>query len=481
MSDPERTAPRKPSSGDAPDAARPEVLAGRFQALWESSPDGLILLDSSGTVVDCNPTAASGLGFVAGAPFTGHFPDPIAAEDAISTRSSLALTGGLELADGRLVLVASCPIAEGPESGHRLVQVRDVSCTRAMEQELADVRRFALVGQLAASIANAINNPLAVILGRIELFSELGASDPISLPAHLAVIAEHAQRIAGIVDALLSFSRPAEGARERIRLIDLLNTARRASGQRTAGMRLELRIDGGLRVFGHRVQLEQVMATLLAYAGEALHRRGSLTVQAEAQGDICVVGFYGAGHAALPPRLREMLETGVLAREATSSGMSFGILSAANLLRQSRGRLQVLASGAGEPLFQVELPMTEGPIQQGGPWQVLAVDSDGALFDELRRAAVGLDMVIAEARDTAEALSALVRLAPHVIVSTPTLADGGGLQLRNAVAQRWPGMAARVVIAVSPSHWAMPCIPALRRPVQAEQLLHAVRSLSETG
>lgn len=479
MSDRRRTATCNPNAGDPPDARGSSRAAERYATLWESSPDGLILLDEQDTVLEINPAATSQFPFVIGQPFHSYFRDPDAARQALTHEDASLRSGGQSLLDGRMVLLAGGRIRAGDEAGLRLVQVRDASCVQAMEGELEEVRRFALVGQLAASIANAINNPLAVILGRIELFGEIGLPDPASLPAHLAVISEHAQRIAGIVDALLSFSRPAEGSQESIPLVDLMSTARRASGQRTAGMRLDFRIDPALRVVGHRVQLEQVLASMLSYAAEAMHRKGAMSIQASATDDLCVIAFYAYGHAALPPRLREMLENGTLAREAPNSGISLGILSAANLLRQSGGRLSVSGQGMGEPLFKVELPTSAQRTQAGGPRRILSVDSVGTLADELRAAASNLDLVWSQVADTGAALDAIMRGVPDLIVSALELRDGGGLQLRNAVAQRWPGMEKRVVVAVPPDRWALPCVPTLWRPVRAAQLQETLRRVTD--
>jgi len=55
--------------------------------------------------------------------------------------------------------------------------IRDVSAIKQMEAKLVDAERLAAVGELAASVAHEIKNPLAGIRGACEILSEVFKED----------------------------------------------------------------------------------------------------------------------------------------------------------------------------------------------------------------------------------------------------------------------------------------------------------------
>ncbi|HRD85971.1 MAG TPA: histidine kinase dimerization/phospho-acceptor domain-containing protein, partial [Rubrivivax sp.] len=84
--------------------------------------------------------------------------------------------------------------------------------TRALEDAQAHLVRsekMAAVGQLTASIAHEVNNPIAVIQGNLDLLRELvGPEAATRAGAELALIDAQVERMRLIVTQLLQFARP---------------------------------------------------------------------------------------------------------------------------------------------------------------------------------------------------------------------------------------------------------------------------------
>lgn len=80
------------------------------------------------------------------------------------------------------------------------------------QQQLVKSEKLAAIGQLTASIAHEINNPIAVIQGNLDLIREtLGpAADPVR--AELALLDAQVERMRLIVTQLLQYARPTEFA-----------------------------------------------------------------------------------------------------------------------------------------------------------------------------------------------------------------------------------------------------------------------------
>jgi len=77
-------------------------------------------------------------------------------------------------------------------------------------QQLLISEKLAALGELSAGVAHEINNPLAVILGNVELMKlELGeAAEPVS--EELALVLTQIERIRAITRSLLQYSRPGD-------------------------------------------------------------------------------------------------------------------------------------------------------------------------------------------------------------------------------------------------------------------------------
>jgi two-component system NtrC family sensor kinase len=72
--------------------------------------------------------------------------------------------------------------------------------------------KLAAVGQLTASIAHEVNNPIAVIQGNLDLLRELLGDAARPAGAELKLIDQQIERMRLIVTQLLQFARPTEYA-----------------------------------------------------------------------------------------------------------------------------------------------------------------------------------------------------------------------------------------------------------------------------
>ena len=88
---------------------------------------------------------------------------------------------------------------------------------RATTQQLWQAAKLAGVGELAASIAHELNNPLGTVSLRVEgLLGKTPAGDPRRKP--LEVIEQEVERMAGLVSNLLQFSR---AGRDQVSTVDV--------------------------------------------------------------------------------------------------------------------------------------------------------------------------------------------------------------------------------------------------------------------
>src|SRR5437773_816649 len=152
---------------------------------------------------------------------------------------------------------------------------------RRAQETLVQSAKLAAIGELAASVAHEINNPLTVILGNSGLLLHQLPSDS---PAHRKVeaIEAEAMRAGKIVRDLLNFARRREPRRESVALHELVERAVELLGPKLNAGQVEVErvFDLSLPMLAaDRDQLTQVFLNLITNAADAMASGGRLALQ----------------------------------------------------------------------------------------------------------------------------------------------------------------------------------------------------------
>lgn len=161
----------------------------------------------------------------------------------------------------------------------------DISARRRAEESLRDTTRqlwqaarLAGVGELAASIAHELNNPLGTVSLRLEqVLGKTPSDDP--RRRSLEIVVTEVERMAGLVGNLLQFSR---AGREQISTVDI--TEEVAKTVELVGHHLRNRricvepkfVPGVPYIHADRQQLRQVFLNLFTNAADAMPEGGRL-------------------------------------------------------------------------------------------------------------------------------------------------------------------------------------------------------------
>ncbi|MGE0347794.1 sensor histidine kinase [Hydrogenophaga sp.] len=148
------------------------------------------------------------------------------------------------------------------------------------QQQLVKSEKLAAIGQLTASIAHEINNPIAVMQGNLDLMREtLGeASQPVK--SELKLLDEQVERMRIIVTQLLQYARPTEyaGYVETLDINRTLEDCLVLVGHLLAQTNIEVQRDlqATQRVGCNRQELQQVVINLMINAIQAMPQGGTL-------------------------------------------------------------------------------------------------------------------------------------------------------------------------------------------------------------
>ena len=235
------------------------------------------------------------------------------------------------------------------------------------EEQLIQAEKLSSLGQMAASIAHEINNPLAGVLVYTQLLAKKLASDTLSRDValdYLAKMATEIDRSSRIIRNLLDFARPSELSLGDVDINRVIEDALGLVGHRATLGQIEVVRD--LRpdlpkVYADYDQLRQVFVNLTLNAIQATPTGGRVTLRTRttAQGMLAVsVEDTGCG---ISEENREKLFTPFFTTKEKGQGVGLGLAVAKGIVEKHAGLVDVESSEDEGTRFVVSLPVQAAP------------------------------------------------------------------------------------------------------------------------
>jgi C4-dicarboxylate-specific signal transduction histidine kinase len=240
---------------------------------------------------------------------------------------------------------------------------------QTVQAELAHVSRVMTLGQLTASIAHEVNQPIGSARNNAKAalnFLNRGRPNLGEVREALACIVADADRAGGIIDRirdqikkvpprsdLFDLNRAIE---EVVELAQSLITEN--------GVSVESHFASGMaRVHGDRVQLQQVVLNLILNAVEAMSsveagERQLIITTDQSQTSDTLVTVRDSGPGIDPKHLELVFE----AFYSTKSGMGMGLSICRSIISAHGGRLWAMTKEPQGALFQFTLPGTKSMV-----------------------------------------------------------------------------------------------------------------------
>ncbi len=237
------------------------------------------------------------------------------------------------------------------------VLFKDLTRVEQQEEQERLKDRLAALGQMAASLAHEIRNPLASIEVSCSLLTrrfEKGGEER----ALLDKIVSEVRRLNGTIHSSLEYVRPVDLRPTPVRVDELLEAALQVALSHVPGDSVSIVqvVDRSLPTASwDRARIRQVFENLMINALEALAGAGTLTVRASrGPNDTIRIDVEDDGPG-VPEDLRERLFYPFFTTKTTGSGV--GLPVARKLVEAHRGWLDLAEVTGGGARFTVRLPI----------------------------------------------------------------------------------------------------------------------------
>ncbi len=341
-----------------------------IRGVIDGVPMGLVLLDTTGTILAANRALADRFGLEPAAMVGRPYGDVLGiwggapAARTFASRSTEKIRRTIQRADGTAALleIASIPLLDTGGQPHQVVEVwEDITERVALQTQLVRAEKLAAIGHLAASIAHEVGNPLQAIQGFLALFLE--QSDAHMQNRHFLELAEEEiDRIVQVLARLRDLYRPrAEivsliNFNELFRSILLLTSKQLERGR----IKIEQQLDPHLaQSLGVADQFKQVLLNLVLNAADAMPEGGVLRVSSSMQHEansaakiILTISDTGVG---IPPGQLAHIFDGL--HTTKERGMGLGLYTSRTIVERHQGRIEAQSAVGEGTTFKISLPV----------------------------------------------------------------------------------------------------------------------------
>ena len=372
---------------DITERKRAEVVGQRLAAIVDSSVDAIISKDLNGTIGSWNGGAERLFGYQASEVIGKSILIIIPPDRHDEELGILERIGRGELIksyetvrmreDGSLLDI-SLTVSPLRDAGGRIIGAskiaRDITerkrteaALRDVQMQLAHANRVATMGQLSASIANEVKQPItAAVTYALAARRWLGAEPPNlrEVDDALSLIVKEGNRAGEVVARIPALIKKVPARKDAVAIndaiLEVIALTRAEAANNGVSVRTQL-AEGLPRVQGDRVQLQQVVLNLIINAIEAMRDVGEeerelfISTRNEPDGVSVEVRDSGPGVA---PETLERVFVGFYTTKP--EGMGMGLSICRSIIEAHGGRLWAIPCEPQGARFQFTIPATLG-------------------------------------------------------------------------------------------------------------------------
>src|SRR5512133_1429999 len=163
-----------------------------------------------------------------------------------------------------------------------IINFRDITGIRRMEEALKRADRLAALGELSARMAHEIRNPLAAMSGSVQMLAEqggIGGNDG----RLLEIVLRESDRLNKLITDFLVYARPPVPHKITVDLKTMVDDMRLLllSDSRFANIDIINRIPTDVQIQADYDQISQVMMNLLQNSADAMPAGGTITIESQ--------------------------------------------------------------------------------------------------------------------------------------------------------------------------------------------------------
>lgn len=270
--------------------------------------------------------------------------------------------------DARLLEMLASQIAISIRNARLFQELGErIKAQKAAEGKMVEAARLAAIGEMAASVAHELNNPLTAICGFSELLMD-EFPDGSRQRENMELVLSEARRARDVVRRLLDFSRREKSMMAPVNINEAVSQVLALVQPMAVTQTVEIQFEAWEDlpvIYGDRSQVRQVLLNLVANGIQAMPQGGLLKVQTaladEAGTQVAIrVTDQGTG---IPDDYLSQIFDPFFTTKPVGSGTGLGLSISKNIIMDHGGEIRVDSQKDKGTCFTVLLPVHEAGLK----------------------------------------------------------------------------------------------------------------------
>jgi two-component system, sporulation sensor kinase B len=226
---------------------------------------------------------------------------------------------------------------------------------RKIQLELQRAERMNAIGQLAASVAHEIRNPMTVVKGFLQIFhsKEIMSTEE---KEYIQLMITEMNRAETIINDYLSMAKPDIDDIEVINCTDVIRTVSdliNSYAMMKNNISIELSIQGEYFVKGNKSELKQVLLNIMKNAIEAMKEDGKLTISLNSDQQRV---YFNISDTGIGMTEEEMIRLGTPFYSLKEKGTGIGLMVCYQIIERMKGYIEVKSEKNVGTTFTISIP-----------------------------------------------------------------------------------------------------------------------------
>ena len=230
------------------------------------------------------------------------------------------------------------------------------------QEQLIQAEKLTSLGQMAASIAHEVNNPLAGVLVYTQLLTRKLSSDKLSKEValdYLSKMDSELTRSTKLIRNLLDFARQSPPTLREVDLNEVINRALDIAAHSAEIQHIQVikELDPSLpKLMADFDQLQQVCTNLILNAIQAMPEGGKLTLRTSADDGQLKLEVQDTGCGISEENVRKLF-TPFFTTKQEGKGIGLGLAVTYGIIQRHQGRIEVQSKEGEGTTFTIYLPL----------------------------------------------------------------------------------------------------------------------------
>jgi len=225
-------------------------------------------------------------------------------------------------------------------------------------QRMVQIEKALSLGRITASLCHEINNPLHVVMGRLEMLLRQELDEKQTRYAQLAL--ENARRIQKLIKYMREYAEPSVHSKDACDINDIIESAISIASLTWGKKEIQLEKEFGKDippVIGDREKLQQVFINLITNAEQVMPDGGQLTLRTSAGPDRTIQASVTDSGKGIPKENLERVFDPFFTTKENWTSPGLGLSVARRIIEELEGTIAISSEEGKGATVEISLPM----------------------------------------------------------------------------------------------------------------------------